>query len=267
LFNDPFDVGFDLHVEYDRNRVIQAVNENMWTSYSGLREFNPQNEFGHVHAYLRDNLPGMSREEFEAEMAGSVEESLAAGDSSLPSVRADIRKHLHNAKLLCFSAVYDNFLMWSHYSCSHTGVVLRLSCIPEMDSIWGAAEPVRYQERMPRLLDEDELIRFLSGEYALTPQRVIDLSILTKAIDWNYEQEWRIQLHLPEADADFVDLGFHSSELTALFLGCRISELDRNEIMEIAKGYYPHAEVWQAEKSEREFKLDFVRTPHQPCAT
>ncbi|HEY3778269.1 MAG TPA: DUF2971 domain-containing protein [Rhizomicrobium sp.] len=259
LFNDPFDLGFDLHVEYDRDRVIQAVNENMWTSYAGLREFNPQNELGHVHACLRDNLPGMSREEFEAEMAGSVEESLVAGDNSLPDVRAKIRNSLRDVKLLCLSAIHDNLLMWSHYSGSHSGVVLRLACVPARDSIWGVAAPVRYEKSMPRMLSENELIRFLSGELTLTPERVVDLSILTKAIDWEYEQEWRIPLHFTDPDADFADLGFHPSELTALFLGCRITEQDRREIGDIAERCYPHAELWQGEKSEREFKIDFTR--------
>ena len=69
-----------------------------------------------------------------------------------------------NFKLLCFSEAFDNILMWARYSQNHTGVVLELSCNEKLDSAWGAARPVKYMDRMPLLVDEERLVRLMSGE-------------------------------------------------------------------------------------------------------
>ena len=38
LFNDPFDVQFDLRVEYDRGRVIDRALQNLVDLYMGRRQ-------------------------------------------------------------------------------------------------------------------------------------------------------------------------------------------------------------------------------------
>ena len=40
LFNDPFDLQFDLHLDYDRDGVIKAAKKDLWDFYS----FSVQNQ-------------------------------------------------------------------------------------------------------------------------------------------------------------------------------------------------------------------------------
>ena len=37
LFNDPFDVQFDLHVEYDAKKLVSLIREELWEIYSGRK--------------------------------------------------------------------------------------------------------------------------------------------------------------------------------------------------------------------------------------
>jgi len=33
-----------------------------------------------------------------------------------------------------------------------------------LDSAWGAAQPVKYEQKMPLLLNEDDLVKLMSGQ-------------------------------------------------------------------------------------------------------
>jgi len=150
------------------------------------------------HTSLRDGI----------DASFAIDAALAAGDAHLPIMQAEVRHHLRDVKLICFSQTYENLLMWSHYAGQHTGAVLRLTCIPERDNVWGAAQPVRYQRAMPRLLDEAGLIRFFSGEVGLEPDHVLDLIVLTKSADWEYKREWRIPFHFTDVTKDYEFVAF-----------------------------------------------------------
>ena len=52
--------------------------------------------------------------------------------------------------------------------------------------------PVAYTNEMPRLVEEDELINMLGGQFSINPVGVAKRLVYTKAIDWAYEKEWRI---------------------------------------------------------------------------
>jgi hypothetical protein len=54
-------------------------------------------------------------------------------------------------KFFCLSETSASILMWSHYAYNHTGVVIPLSCIEELDSAWHAARKVRFTGDMPSL--------------------------------------------------------------------------------------------------------------------
>lgn len=79
----------------------------------------------------------------------------------------------------CFSEKCDSMLMWSHYGDEHKGICFGYdlhTLIRKYDFF-----PVIYSKKMPQ---ESEL-DLHNGNGLLK-------SILTKSIDWSYEQEWRI---------------------------------------------------------------------------
>ena len=80
--------------------------------------------------------------------------------------------------------------MWSHYADSHKGVCLEFSGGP--DSPFSKASPVTYQLQYP------------AGSIVATPrERLAELTSLTKALPWAYEEEWRMLHELPPGSRTF----------------------------------------------------------------
>lgn len=138
--------------------------------------------------------------------------------------------------MLCLSAVADNVLMWSHYAAEHSGVCL------EFDGkcpIFEEAAPVTYSSERVRinLIDKDYTARAV---------------VLTKSLDWHYEQEWRL---LEVGTSPGVRV-WPPSALTAVILGARISEADRARVMAWVARRSPKIAVRQASMSTKRFKVD-----------
>jgi hypothetical protein len=47
-FNDPFDVQFDLHIEYERGKIVEEALDEMWAVYT----------VGMISATLAGSYPG-----------------------------------------------------------------------------------------------------------------------------------------------------------------------------------------------------------------
>jgi hypothetical protein len=258
LFNDPFDVQFDLHLEYDLNRVTPIVIDKLWAIYSGQAELTQGNILGVALQIAKRNVPGLAEREFRKRFEPLVAKGLKIAEARLPQTHADFREVLRKIRLLCLSEVFDNILMWSHYARHHTGVVLRLSYIKDLDSACGAARPVQYSRNMPRLLTEEGIIDLMTGRSPLADQPVLQRSVYSKAVDWAYEKEWRLLDASPREEST-IDSPFHIRELTAVYTGCRIAQQNLVDIDGLLSNDYPDAEVYVAKKSERNFALDFVR--------
>jgi hypothetical protein len=259
LFNDPFDVQFDLHIEYDRDKVAEKVMRIILDGYSGRVPIVAGNALGELLTIMRERMPGkISDAELRKTLTPGIFEGMKSQDARLPQTHEEIRAVIKNFKLLCFSEVFDNILMWAHYSQNHTGVVLELSCIEKLDSAWGAARPVKYMDTMPLLVDEERLVKLMSGEGKIGEVEILDNSIFVKAADWAYEREWRIAGGRDQTKKT-EDLPFCAEEITAVYLGCRISDLKAAEIRDIVEKNYPHASLHAARKSARRFALEFTK--------
>ena len=259
LFNDPFDIQFDLQLEYDRDRAVKEAMNEIWEIYSGVKPIVPNNALGLALMLLRDRAPGMTRQELEGEMLETLHQGIDNAEAILPETQAAMRAVISDHKVLCLTEVHDNILMWSHYARSHTGVVIRLTCIDDLDSAWGVAQPVRYQAAMPRLLDERQTIQLMSGQGGIDKENLFANSVYTKAADWAYEKEWRLVGRWDQT-RETEDINFNSEELTGVYFGCRISDADRQDLSALIEGSYSHAAMFEAQKSEQAFSLVFNET-------
>jgi hypothetical protein len=72
LFNDPFDVQFDLQVQYDRDRVVERALQNIIDLYMGRRHVIAGNKLGEGIKLLRKTAPRLKendlREKFRKSM-------------------------------------------------------------------------------------------------------------------------------------------------------------------------------------------------------
>jgi hypothetical protein len=256
LLNDPFDLQFDLHMEYDRNQVANCLVQRFVDVYMGRSHPVAGSALDDNARLLRALMPHLKEADVKNEHRVAIVETLTATEQALPKLHDELRAMLAARKILCFSEVPNNVLMWAHYAENHSGAVLEFSYIEKYDSAWGAARPVRYLENMPRLADEKAMIRVLTGRGKLaTPEHFQD-SIYVKAADWAYEKEWRI-LGGWENDKPTELIGFKSEELTAVYLGCQMSGTNQDEIKKLVAKKYSHAGVQVGRKSARRFALEF----------
>jgi hypothetical protein len=256
LFNDPFDVQFDLHVDYDRDRVADRAMQILVDGYFGRVPINPRNPLGYLLQMMRDKAPGLSEAALRDSLLPGFYEGMEGAERLIPRTHEEFRAVVADLKLLCLAEIHDNILMWAHYGKNHTGVVLELRCVAERDSAWGAARPVRYEATMPLLIDEDKLVALLSGVGNLAEDQILENSVFVKAADWAYEREWRL-IGVQDKTKVTEDFAFYVDEISAVYLGCRINPTDREAITNIVTLKYPHAAVYAGRKSERRFAVEF----------
>jgi hypothetical protein len=228
-FNDPFDMGFSLHVDIDQVRVRNLTLQSLWDVHYSSQELPVGNDLGRLIRDSKGAFPKLSREKFDQWFAEAIDESLRKLLTSVDDFNDDFQNAMRGAKVLCLSERNDSILMWSHYAQMHQGVVFELTCVPELDSVWGAAMRVKYGD-MPPLYDDDFLVRLGSGQADVNPHDVTRKFVTAKAADWCYEREWRVVLHFEDPNQPTRDIRFSPNELTAVYLGCRMSDGHKKEV-------------------------------------
>jgi hypothetical protein len=64
-------------------------------------------------------------------------------ERNLPKNHKEMRAALSHLKLLCFSEINDNILMWAALCKKPHRRLIEFAAIEDIDSAWGAAKPVR----------------------------------------------------------------------------------------------------------------------------
>ncbi len=121
---------------------------------------------------------------------------------------------------------------------------LSFACLEETDSSWSVAEPVVYTESMPRIVNQQELRKLFTGQAELQRESIVKRTVLSKATDWQYEQEWRVYDFSQTTEVEF--LNYHPPELAAIYFGCRINDKDKEEIAAMAASINPSVELFTA---------------------
>lgn len=254
-FNDPFDMQFDLHLDFDVEELISRCKQDIRNILLSDRGFNPNIGLGNVLARLQVIAPRMPVPALDQFIDDGLRLAIKNMPADMLAMHDKLRKHFQTYKVLCLSERNDSILMWSHYADHHRGVVCRFACLEATDSSWAVAKPVSYVGQMPRFIDSEDLRGLLTGQVDLRPESIAERTIFSKALDWKYEREWRVYLPSKDVGDEFVN--FHSPELSAVYLGCRIADVDREEIVALSRCINPNVELFVARKSSREFSIEF----------
>lgn len=137
----------------------------------------------------------------------------------------------------CFSMVFDNILLWSHYADKHKGVCLGFLISPVKKSLY-ALYPVKYKKVI------EPISCFANMDDALKHW------LLTKAYAWKYEKEIRAISLDYNGLVDFSDI-----HLKQIYLGCKIDKKAKNEILGIMKKDYSNSEIFQMSIDNNNFGL------------
>jgi hypothetical protein len=153
----------------------------------------------------------------------------------------------------------DSLCMWAHYANGHQGFVIEFDDRhPWFEKGYedfaelGHLREVRYLERRPHAgMDELDEVDIL----------------LTKSVEWEYEQEMRLvmPLHtctrrLPASPFDICLFALPPGCVAGITLGCRASRATEDRLRQIlsADGRYSHAVLRRAEVDGSAFRLNVV---------
>ena len=253
LLNDPYDLSFDLHMDIDAIEVRRMAIDLLRADFQDDSRPAPQALFELWKERVKAEQPRLSRADFDRLVGPIVEASIARADS-IAEMNLQLKAHLQRAKLLCLSETPTNMLMWSHYGQQHQGAVLRFSREGD-DNAFSTARPVKYARQMPRFADSVAFARMITGRLQ-DPKQLSDSQIYTKAIEWSYEREWRIQFGFGRnPDAPFEDLRFGDEQLTGVILGYRMPDSNRIELAALALQRNSDVRLMHAKPAGREFAM------------
>lgn len=150
---------------------------------------------------------------------------------------------LSHMGICSLAARNDHILLWSHYASDHRGVCLAFDVTRGGFRRYGPF-PVEYCDVRPTYNVFDDT------KTGLFP------TMLIKAKFWAYEEEWRlVSTDDPGPGAKLIE----PDCLSAIYLGCAISDEHRQQVLSLAAGRSPPTPVFQMKTSRRTFELERQR--------
>jgi len=215
-FNDPF----DCKVHY---RKLTATNSELKQRYNNV---------------LKKKLPNLNRAQRRGKAAQDLEEF--DREKFLAAMTEGLQAAVDKVGVLSLSKSRDNVVMWSHYAENHTGLCFGFSPARNPE-FFGRAQPVDYFVEYPDI----EILRDSS-------EKQVEAFLLTKAIGWKYEEEWRIIDHQTGSG----DKIFREEALVEIILGAGMSAADRDFITKSIKKRKHPVSVFQASANPGSYVLD-----------
>ena len=215
VFNDPFD---------SKIQLVFDGSKNEWERY--LREL------------YKKFRPGWNRKQRLAEVRMRMREKRY---KRIPEEMAD--SYLNEMGVFCMSEVKDQILMWAHYSEGHTGFCLEFKAT-STTPFFGRAQRIKYRDEYPS-------VNFFKS----FRDTQVEATLLTKAIFWCYEKEWRVIEH-EHGPGTYI---FPQELLTGVIMGCQMPGENRKRIIDWVKNMNQKPTLYKAEVKEREFGLDIEK--------
>lgn len=173
--------------------------------------------------------------------------------------------------VLSLSEIPTSLLMWADYGDCHRGFVIEFDSSSTFFSpcaargAIGLLAKVVYTAERPAIIAYDPSLRV--EEYA---ERLIRNVLLTKGLDWEYEQEWRMVLPLddpqgfPHTVIDRLHLfPLPSTAVTAVILGARAADATACGVRALLSGRpdFSHVELRQARTSHTTYEVVIETVP------
>ena len=236
-FNDPFDS--TIPVRYDQGSREEIINH--WVSH------------------LKITRPSLSPQDMEAEATRLFESGRFRTPQSIEDIARMSRERTYGTVgVFSLTANYENILLWSHYADKHRGFCigfdakkLCLFCINYLKNLESRFlrgnqsiifRDVRYTRNYP----------FINAYRTELNERTLS-QLLTKSIDWKYEQEYRIVwFHGPD-----MKLIINDGIMNKVILGCQMDKRGQEEMISVLRKRRDRISLYRAKKKIDGFRLDF----------
>jgi len=223
-FNDPFDSKPHYICEGSKKQTENYLFKMYSMKY-------PEQSKKEIYTYVKEVIiKGRERDVLEEMLETSRE-------------RDEIRKKFG---VCCFSEKRDNILMWAHYAEQHTGFCLVFDIENDFFRPIVRALKVKYNTNLPEL-NVMKLSNYSREE--------LSDKLLTKANDWEYEQEWRII----EIENGPGIKNFPEEALSGVILGCRISQENKENLLSWCTNRKHSPTLYETKEKQKEFGLDISK--------
>ena len=188
-FNDPFDC--KVHFR------------------SSVPKLGLKRKYGNL---VKKYMPNLNRA--QRRTIAAIDVRAADIDEFLTKVTKGLQNSVNGVGVLSLSATDRNVLLWSHYAAGHSGLCLQFvatKCTPFFGQALQVDYPPNYAEVDLLKDSQDQLIKTF---------------LLTKAIDWKYEEEWRIIHH----NGGPGDKAFPEDLLVGVIFGARMEPEDQKVV-------------------------------------
>ncbi|EPV1127185.1 DUF2971 domain-containing protein [Vibrio harveyi] len=175
--------------------------------------------------FLIPHIKGKDKVRFKSTLLGNDNEFINSFVDS-------IEKRFDDYLFYCVTDNPESNLMWSHYANSHRGF-----CI-EWDSNALKADKVTYQSEIPSF----PIINIIKSHFSISnnhsDSEKIWRALRTKLNEWEYENEYRVQLDAQRFQGQIDDRGafalvnFNPEWVKSIIFGCRMNQSSRDFIIE-----------------------------------
>jgi Protein of unknown function (DUF2971) len=248
-FNDPLDMFLQEVLGIDEANFAEKLKVAFFDfiagemDYATLRDSPSRDKVVIMNQVLKANPE--TREKMREQIISTpieevynLDEMRRANRDALDVLQAFFR----NDGVFCSSIDGNNLLMWAHYAERHRGAVLELTPSVEKDSPLLSSKKITYSDVRPVLYrDPADMIRHgLAMSVSDSAREMYERLIYTKSLEWSYEKECRFHIpgFIPD-NKEYAAFTFYPEELTAVYLGCRMKEEHKREVMELARAISP----------------------------
>jgi hypothetical protein len=267
--NDPFDVyiadlfGMDLDEFFQESAV--ALFDTLLADperYAATCRLDPDETIRKAE-YVRSlsNSERMQlREQFRTVDLTELDPEFREFRAMLEKQRDDLALRFRRYGIFCATRTYSNLLMWAHYADKHQGAVLGFLPDLQKDSFLRLIRPVKYTTERPPLVERphEQITRGLPATPLDAGKQLNDRVLHTKSLEWAYEQELRLTFPEEIKDDKAATFNtFYANELIEVYLGFRMSDDNKTEIVRLAKALNPDVRIFAARLAKRKYALGF----------
>jgi hypothetical protein len=222
-FNDPFDSNFSFDYPEDfNNRPLHYLDSFI---YNIIEKEDPK-VANDLRANAKVFIEKGAIDELKSYIRAQFEQSF-------------ITEGEYDIGVLCFSKVFDNILMWSHYADEHKGLVLGFDT---------SKEPLIHAKPVDYPVNNELLKTSIKNLY----NEILVDSLFKKSKDWEKEEEVR---YVNPNGPGYIT--YPSDALKSIHFGCRTTDEDIETVIKILKDKKQEVKYYKARKDNNYYKLQF----------
>ena len=231
-FNDPFDCKALLTLERDWNQEEYI-------------KFVMNNAIDSIGRNLDNEEKQLYKESAIKVFKNSDKNQLSRNINN--TIKECLYKSINEFRILCLSRNYNDILMWSHYAEGHRGFVLQFDTKALLENFKQPPQEVFYppNKSFPSIKDFNE-------------KNCVHMFLITKSSQWEYEEEWRILMHIEDKDnpeEKGKSYKFKNGLITGIILGCEMKDRKKEKISELIREYQPQVKIYDAIKDENFYNI------------